>query len=58
MAAHLPHLVALQHRVIASGHPVDVIVPDVLERTFGARMDVLMHLGFPVVVDPAEAGVA
>jgi zinc/manganese transport system ATP-binding protein len=58
MAAHLPHLVALQHRVVASGPPVDVIVPDVLERTFGARMDVLMHLGFPVVVDTAEAGVA
>jgi len=58
MAAHLPHLVALQHRVVASGRPVDVIVPEVLERTFGARMDVLMHLGFPVVVDTAESGVA
>jgi zinc/manganese transport system ATP-binding protein len=58
MAAHLPHLVALQTKVVASGRPVDVIRPDVLERTFGARMDVLMHLGFPVVVDTAEAGVA
>lgn len=58
MAAHLPHLVALQHRVVASGPPVEVIVPDVLERTFGARMDVLMHLGFPVVVDRADVGVA
>jgi len=51
MAAHLPHLVALQHRVVASGAPADVIVPEVLERTFGARMDVLQHLGMPVVVD-------
>ena len=55
MAAHLPHLVALHQRVIASGPPAEVIVPDVLERTFGARMEVLQHLGMPVVVDaPAE----
>ena len=51
MAAHLPHLVALHQRVIASGPPSEVIVPDVLERTFGARMEVLQHLGMPVVVD-------
>ena len=51
MAAHLPHLVALNTRVIASGSPTQVIVPDVLERTFGARMEVLQHLGMPVVVD-------
>ncbi|MCW2615749.1 MAG: putative metal transporter ATP-binding protein [Frankiales bacterium] len=51
MAAHLPHLVALNTRVIASGSPAEVIVPDVLERTFGARMEVLQHLGMPVVVD-------
>ena len=51
MAAHLPHLVALNTRVIASGSPSQVIVPDVLERTFGARMEVLQHLGMPVVVD-------
>jgi len=55
MAAHLPHLVALNTRVIASGSPSQVIVPDVLERTFGARMEVLQHLGMPVVVD-AGAG--
>jgi zinc/manganese transport system ATP-binding protein len=54
MAAHLPHLVALNQRVVASGAPADVIVPDVLERTFGARMDVLQHLGFPVVVDSTD----
>jgi ABC-type Mn2+/Zn2+ transport system ATPase subunit len=54
MAAHLPHLVALQRRVVAAGRPDEVIVPDVLERTFGARMEVLQHLGMPVVVDGAE----
>ena len=53
MAAHLPHLVALHTRVIASGTPQEVIVPSVLEQTFGARMEVLQHLGMPVVVDSA-----
>ncbi len=51
MAAHLPNLVALHRTVVAAGPPADVIVPDVLERTFGARMEVLQHLGMPVVVD-------
>ena len=51
MAAHLPNLVALNRRVIAHGAPAEVIVPDVLEQTFGARMEVLQHLGMPVVVD-------
>jgi ABC-type Mn2+/Zn2+ transport system ATPase subunit len=53
MAAHLPNLVALNRRVIAFGAPAQVIVPDVLEQTFGARMEVLQHLGMPVVVDGA-----
>jgi ABC-type Mn2+/Zn2+ transport system ATPase subunit len=53
MAAHLPNLVALHRSVIAHGPPADVIVPEVLERTFGARMEVLQHLGMPVVVDSA-----
>jgi ABC-type Mn2+/Zn2+ transport system ATPase subunit len=51
MAAHLPNLVALNRTVLAAGAPSEVIVPDVLERTFGARMEVLQHLGMPVVVD-------
>ena len=56
MAAHLPHLVCLHHRVVASGTPDEVITPDVLEQTFGARMEVLQHLGMPVVVDDAGHG--
>ena len=32
-----------------------VITPDVLERTFGARMEVLEHLGMRVVVDEAPS---
>jgi len=55
MAAHLPQLVALHTTVIAAGPPAAVIVPAVLERTFGARVEVLQHLGVPVVVDDATA---
>ncbi len=55
MAAHLPHLVALHGRVIASGSPEEVITPPVLEQTFGARMEVLQHLGMQVVVDGGVA---
>ena len=51
IAAHLPHLVCLRTRVIGAGAPADVLTPDVLERTFGAKMEVLIHGGMPVVVD-------
>ncbi|CAN5661882.1 ABC transporter ATP-binding protein [soil metagenome] len=51
MAAHLPHLICLRHRVVASGPPAQVLVPPVLEETFGARLDVLQHLGMSIVVD-------
>ncbi|MFI7523763.1 metal ABC transporter ATP-binding protein [Micromonospora globbae] len=52
VAAHLPQLVAVRHRVIAAGTPASVICPPVLEETFGAPMQVLQHLGMPVVLDP------
>jgi ABC-type Mn2+/Zn2+ transport system ATPase subunit len=51
MAAHLPHLVTVNGRIVAEGTPHEVITPDVLEQTFGARLEVLEHLGMPVVVD-------
>jgi zinc/manganese transport system ATP-binding protein len=51
MAAHLPHLVTVNHRIVAEGTPQEVITSEVLERTFGARLEVLQHLGMPVVVD-------
>ena len=51
MAAHLPHLVTVNGRIVAEGTPSDVITPDVLEQTFGARLEVLQHLGMPVVID-------
>ena len=51
IAAHLPHLVCLNTTVVGAGAPRDVLTTDVLERTFGARMEILEHLGMLVVVD-------
>lgn len=56
MAAHLPHLVCVNGHVVAEGSPEQVITPAVLEETFGAQLDVLQHLGMPVVVDTARLG--
>ena len=55
MAAHLPHLVCINHRIVGEGSPDQVLTPSVLEQTFGARMEVLEHLGMRVVVDEAPA---
>lgn len=52
IAAHLPRLVCLNREVIATGRPRDVITPEVLERTYGAPLEVLLHGGMPVVVEP------
>ena len=51
IAAHLPHLVCLNGSVIGAGPPRAVLTPAVLERTYGATMDVLEHGGMPVIVD-------
>ena len=51
IAAHLPRVVCLNRRVIGDGVPHDVLSTDVLERTYGASMEVLVHGGMPVVVD-------
>lgn len=55
IAAHLPHLVCVNRAIVANGAPADVITPAVLERTFGARMEVLEHLGMRVVVEESPA---
>ena len=57
IAAHLPEIVCLNREVIAAGRPKDILRPDVLERTYGARMEVLEHGGMPVVVDGVGADV-
>jgi ABC-type Mn2+/Zn2+ transport system ATPase subunit len=51
IAAHLPQLVCLNREVIATGPPRQVITPDVLERTYGAPLEVLSHGGMPVVIE-------
>lgn len=55
MAAHVPRLVCLNKTVLGEGTPRDVLTPEVLERTYGARMDVLEHAGMPVVLDRYES---
>jgi ABC-type Mn2+/Zn2+ transport system ATPase subunit len=51
IAAHLPRLVCLNRSVIGDGTPAEVLTPDVLERMYGATMQVLEHGGMTVVVD-------
>ncbi len=51
IAAHLPTIVCLNQRVVGAGRPEDVLVPDVLEQTYGSPMEVLEHGGMRVVVD-------
>lgn len=54
IAAHLPRLVCLNRTVIGSGAPSDVLTAAVLERTYGAKLEVLQHGGMPVVVESHE----
>jgi len=51
IAAHLPRIICLNRSVIGDGAPHDVLTTDVLERTYGASLQVLEHGGMPVVVD-------
>ncbi|WP_439115843.1 metal ABC transporter ATP-binding protein [Ilumatobacter sp.] len=51
IAAHLPKIVCLNTRIIGAGSPDEVLVPDVLERTYGSPMHILEHGGMRVVVD-------
>ncbi|MFN2503845.1 MAG: hypothetical protein ABR540_06395, partial [Acidimicrobiales bacterium] len=54
IAAHLPQLVCLNTEITGRGTPQEVLTPDVLERTYGAPMEVLEHGGMPIVVDPVQ----
>jgi len=51
IAAHLPKLLCLNVSVAGIGAPRDVLTPEILERVYGAPMDVLEHAGMPLVVD-------
>jgi len=52
LAAHLPRLICFNRTVVADGPPGQVLHPYVLERTYGAPMEVLQHGGMPVVLEP------
>jgi ABC-type Mn2+/Zn2+ transport system ATPase subunit len=54
VAAHLPELICLNRKIIARGSSREVLTPAVLERTYGAPMEVLLHAGLPVVVEAAD----
>jgi ABC-type Mn2+/Zn2+ transport system ATPase subunit len=56
IATHLPRLVCLNRNVIGDGDATAVLTPLVLERTYGARMDVLEHGGMRVVVEAETPG--
>ncbi|MDX6647455.1 MAG: manganese transport system ATP-binding protein [Miltoncostaeaceae bacterium] len=56
IASHLPRLVCLNRRVTGVGRPREVLTADVLERTYGASMQVLIHAGMPVVIDGVGDG--
>jgi ABC-type Mn2+/Zn2+ transport system ATPase subunit len=51
LAAHLPQLVCLNTTVMGVGSPRDVLTADVLERTYGAPMEILEHAGMPLVIE-------
>lgn len=51
IATHLPHLVCLNREVVGAGPPAQVLTPEVLERTYGATMEVLEHGGMAIVLD-------
>lgn len=51
IATHLPTIVCLNKRVVGAGRPEDVLVPDILEQTYGSPMQILEHGGMRVVVD-------
>ncbi len=55
VAAHLPTLACLNVELIAHGPPHEVLIPEVLERTYGAELEVLQHGGMRVVVDRGGA---
>jgi len=55
VATHLPHVVCLNHTVVAEGHPHEVFTPETLSRTYGADMIVLRHDNLMVIADRLTA---
>lgn len=55
VATHLPHVVCINHGVVAQGCPADVFTPEILGETYGAEMVVLRHHNLMVVADRLTA---
>ena len=51
LAAHLPLIACVNRELIAVGSPAEVLTSSVLERTYGAPMEVLEHGGMLLVTD-------
>ncbi len=54
IAAHLPRLICINKKIIGEGSPTEVLTPTILEETYGAPMDVLDHMGIPMVVERVQ----
>src|SRR3989454_12829399 len=55
VAAHLPSLVCLNRRVIASGTPEEILTPEVLHELYGADMVVVRQDGMLLIGDVPSA---
>ena len=51
LAVHLPRIACVNRELISIGSPREVLTPEVLERTYGAPMEVLEHGGMLLVTD-------
>jgi zinc/manganese transport system ATP-binding protein len=51
LAAHLPFIACVNRELIAVGTPAEVLTSSILERTYGAPMEVLEHGGMLLVTD-------
>lgn len=49
VASGLPRIVCINRRIMADGSPADVLTPDILERTYGARVRIV-HDGDRILV--------
>lgn len=58
LAAHLPRLICMNVDVVADGPPLEVLNSSVLEQTYGAPMEVLVHGGMPLVLETGGEDVA
>ncbi len=55
VATHLPHVVCLNHTVIAQGQPSEIFTPELLSRTYGAEMLVVREGSLILVAERLTA---